>query len=160
VLARTSTEDKNRALMAVARALRERAGDIFAANRTDLDIARPLVEAGRMADSLYHRLKLDEAKLAGIIAGIEQVAVLEDPIGKVTYAVELDEGLRLYRVNCPIGVVGVVFESRPDALTQIASLCLKSGNGVLLKGGREAEHSNRVLFEVIQSAASKAGLPN
>ena len=159
VLARTSTEDKNRALMAVAGALRERARDIFAANRTDLDIARPQVEAGRLADSLYHRLKLDEAKLAGIIAGIEQVAVLEDPIGKVTYAVELDEGLRPYRVNCPIGVVGVVFESRPDALTQIASLCLKSGNGVLLKGGSEAEHSNRVLFEVIQGAAASSGLP-
>jgi len=159
VLARTSTEEKNHALMTVSRALRENAADIFAANRKDLEIARPLVESGQMADSLYRRLKLDDAKLSDIIAGIEQVAGLEDPIGKVTYAVELDEGLRLYRVNCPIGVVGVVFESRPDALTQIASLCLKSGNGVILKGGREAEHSNRVLFEVIQSAASKAGLP-
>jgi glutamate-5-semialdehyde dehydrogenase len=159
VLARTTTKEKDHALITIARALRENAGDIFAANRKDLDIARPLVEAGQMAESLYRRLKLDEAKLVDIIAGIEQVAALEDPIGKVTYAAELDEGLRLYRVNCPIGVVGVVFESRPDALTQIASLCLKSGNGVLLKGGREAEHSNRVLFEVIQSAAASAGLP-
>ena len=159
VLARTTTKEKDLALITIARSLREKAGEILAANRKDLDIARPFVEGGQMADSLYRRLKLDEAKLADIIVGIEQVAALEDPIGKVTYAVELDEGLRLYRVNCPIGVVGVVFESRPDALTQIASLCLKSGNGVLLKGGREAEHSNRALFEVIQSAAASAGLP-
>ena len=160
VLARTTTKEKNGALMAVARSLRDHAGDIFAANRKDLEIARPMVESGEMAESLYRRLKLDEAKLTDIIAGFEQVTALEDPIGKVTYAVELDEGLRLYRVNCPIGVVGVVFESRPDALTQIASLCLKSGNGVLLKGGREADHSNRVLFEIIQSAAASAGLPS
>jgi glutamate-5-semialdehyde dehydrogenase len=159
VLARTPTEGKNRALLAVAAGIRKHCEQIFSANRKDLDAMRLLVEAGEMAESLWRRLKIDEAKLAEIVAGIEQVAALEDPIGKVTYAVELDEGLRLYRVNCPIGVVGVVFESRPDALTQISALCLKSGNGVLLKGGKEAEHSNRILFEIIQSAASGEGLP-
>jgi glutamate-5-semialdehyde dehydrogenase len=159
LLARTPTDIKNRALLAVAEAIRTRAQEIIFANRKDLEDARSLVEAGEMADSVRRRLKLDETKLAEIVAGIEQVAALEDPIGKVTFAVELDEGLRLYRVNCPIGVVGVVFESRPDALTQIAALCLKSGNGVLLKGGKEAEHSNRVLFDLIQTAAAGAGLP-
>ncbi|HXG64078.1 MAG TPA: glutamate-5-semialdehyde dehydrogenase [Blastocatellia bacterium] len=158
-LARFSTEEKNHALRNIARRLNERAEEILAANRQDLDAARPLVESGRMAESLYRRLKLDEAKLRDMISGIEQVAALADPVGGITLATELDEGLRLYRVNCPIGVVGVIFESRPDALTQIASLCLKSANAVLLKGGREAENSNRVLFATAQSAAVEAGVP-
>lgn len=156
-LARLSTADKNRALVEIARAIAANADAIFAANHKDLDAAKPLVEAGEMADALYRRLKLDDGKLRDIVAGVEQVAALEDPIGKVTYATELDDGLRLYRVNCPIGVVGVIFESRPDALVQITSLCFKSSNAVLLKGGREAQHSNRVLFEIIQKAAAGAG---
>jgi glutamate-5-semialdehyde dehydrogenase len=112
-----------------------------------------------MPDSLYRRLKLDEAKVRDLVAGVEQVAALEDPLGRVTLATELDEGLELCRVTCPIGVVGVVFESRPDALVQIASLAIKSGNAVLLKGGREAEHSNRALFEIFASAAASEGVP-
>ena len=159
VLARVSTEEKNRALTLVARAIEANAEKVFGANGKDLDAARPRVETGEMAESLYRRLKLDKGKLRDIVAGIEQVAALEDPVGQVTLATELDEGLRLYRVNCPVGVVGVVFESRPDALTQVSSLCLKSGNAVLLKGGREAEHSNRALFEIIQTAITDAGLP-
>ena len=158
-LARVSTGEKNRALTEVARAVEACAKEIVEANRLDLDAAKPRVETGEMAESLYRRLKLDGRKLRDIVAGIEQVAALEDPVGKVTLATELDEGLRLYRVNCPVGVVGVVFESRPDALAQISALGLKSGNAVLLKGGREAEHSNRALFEVIKRAATGAGLP-
>jgi glutamate-5-semialdehyde dehydrogenase len=158
-LARLSTDQKNDALSAIARAVSERAEQILAANKKDLDAARPLVEAGQMPEPLYRRLKLDEAKLRDIVAGVEQVAALDDPVGKITLATELDEGLRLYRVNCPIGVIGVVFESRPDALTQIASLCLKSGNAALLKGGREAERSNRAIFEIIHAAAVGAGVP-
>jgi glutamate-5-semialdehyde dehydrogenase len=158
-LARISSEDKNRALLMIAEAVGRQAGEILAANRLDIDAARLLVEAGQMAESLYRRLKLDERKLDEIIAGIRQVAALHDPVGKVTLARELDLGLRLYRINCPLGVIGVIFESRPDALTQIASLCVKSGNSVLLKGGREAEHSNRALFDVIKNAAVRAGLP-
>ena len=158
-LARLTTDQKNGALRAMAKAVSERAEEILAANKKDLDAARPLVEAGQMAEPLYRRLKLDEAKLRDIVVGIEQVAALDDPVGKVTLATELDEGLRLYRVNCPIGVIGVVFESRPDALTQIASLCLKSGNAALLKGGREAERSNRTIFGIIYAAAVRAGVP-
>jgi glutamate-5-semialdehyde dehydrogenase len=158
-LARMSAEEKNRALLEIAHQIDGRAEEILSANRRDLDAARMMVEAGEMADALYNRLEIDEAKLCDMAAGIRQVAALEDPVGKNTLATELDDGLRLYRVNCPIGVIGVIFESRPDALAQIASLCLKSGNAVLLKGGREAEHSNRALFEIIQSAASSAGVP-
>src|SRR5437868_10501291 len=159
VLARLTDIEKNAALVLIAERIKERASEILAANKKDVDAARLLVETGEMAEALFGRLKLDEAKLADIIKGIEQVAALEDPVGKITLATELDEDLRLYRVNCPIGVVGVIFESRPDALVQITALCLKSGNAVLLKGGREAVHSNRALFEIIQAAASHAGLP-
>ena len=158
-LARLTTEEKNRALAQIARALESQAQEIFTANRRDLDAARPIVEAGEMAESLYRRLILDEAKLRDMVAGVRQVVALDDPVGEITYAMELDENLRLYRVNCPIGVVGVIFESRPDALVQITALCFKSGNAVLLKGGREAEHSNRALFEIIQAAAASAALP-
>jgi glutamate-5-semialdehyde dehydrogenase len=158
-LARLSAEEKDRALRAIARRIADHADEVLAANARDLDAARPLVEAGRMAGALFSRLKLDAAKLRDIVSGIEQVAALEDPVGKVTLATELDEGLELYRVTCPIGVVGVVFESRPDALTQIASLCLKSGNAVILKGGREAEHSNRALFDLLAAAAAESGVP-
>jgi glutamate-5-semialdehyde dehydrogenase len=158
-LSRLSAEEKNTALVSVARRMEERAEAIFAANSDDLERARPLVEAGEMAESIYRRLKLDDAKLRDIVSGILQVSALEDPVGKITLATELDEGLRLYRVSCPIGVIGVIFESRPDALTQIASLALKSGNAVLLKGGREAERSNRVLFDIFREASGLAGVP-
>jgi glutamate-5-semialdehyde dehydrogenase len=159
LLARLTSEEKNRALLFIAERILERGEEILAANKKDVDAARPSVEAGRLAEALFRRLKLDEAKLADIVTGVKQVAALEDPVGRVTLATELDEGLRLYRVNCPLGVVGVIFESRPDALAQIATLCLKSGNSVLLKGGREALHSNRALFEAIQSAVIEKGLP-
>jgi glutamate-5-semialdehyde dehydrogenase len=158
-LARLTTTEKNQALAAIAREIGAQAETILAANKKDLDAAARMVEAGEMAEAAYRRLKLDQAKLREIVAAIEQVAQLEDPVGKITRAIELDEGLCLYRVNCPIGVIGVVFESRPDALTQIAALAIKSSNAVLLKGGREAEHSNRALFLAIQTAATHSGIP-
>jgi glutamate-5-semialdehyde dehydrogenase len=158
-LARLSTEEKNHALLAIAREIGEQTERILAANKNDLDAAAARVAASEMSEAAYRRLKLDEAKVREIVSGIEQVAGLEDPVGKITLATELDDGFRLYRVNCPIGVIGVVFESRPDALTQIAGLAIKSSNAVLLKGGREAEHSNRALFGAVQTAASRSGIP-
>ena len=158
-LARLSTEEKNHALLAIARDIGEQKERILAANKKDLDAAAAMVAASEMSEAAYRRLKLDEAKVREIVSGIEQVAGLEDPVGKITLATELDDGLCLYRVNCPIGVIGVVFESRPDALTQIAGLAIKSSNAVLLKGGREAEHSNRALFDAVQSAALRSGIP-
>lgn len=159
ILARLSREQKDRALERIAHEITSGADRVLSANNKDLETARPQVASGEMADSLFHRLKLDQSKLRDIVNGVEQVASLADPVGKVTYAVELDDGLILSRVNCPIGVVGVIFESRPDALVQIAALCLKSGNAVILKGGREAEHSNAALFEIIKAAACSADIP-
>jgi len=159
VLAQLSGEQKNKALLAVASAISQRREQILAANRQDLLAAKLLVESGRISAVLYDRLKLDDAKLNDMVTGIQQVAAMGDPIGRVTLATELDENLTLYRVTCPIGVIGVIFESRPDALVQISSLCLKSGNAILLKGGSEAENSNRALFNVIHSSAVDDGIP-
>jgi len=158
-MARLSTEEKNRALHDIAIGLAKNQDRILEANLRDLESARVELRSGRMSESLYHRLELDKTKVSGIIAGVNQVQALEDPVGKATLATELDEGLELYRVNCPIGVIGVIFESRPDALVQISALALKSGNSVLLKGGSEAENSNRALFACIHYAAVGAGIP-
>lgn len=155
-LAAAGTELKNKALKEIAAALLDRKDEIVKANREDLD--RSTKE--NLAAPLLKRLKFDEAKLTDVIAGIESLAGLEDPIGKTLLSTELDEGLELYRVSCPIGVIGIIFESRPDALVQISTLCLKSGNAVLLKGGSEARETNRILAEVIAGATLKAGLPS
>jgi len=146
---------RNAALLAMAKQLRNHQDDIFAANEADL------AQAGMdsLAAPLLKRLTFQEEKLASVIAGLEALAALPDPIGQTTYARELTEGLKLYRVACPIGVIGVIFESRPDALVQIASLALKSGNAVLLKGGREALRTNQALCNCLRQAAEEAGLP-
>ena len=151
-LSQTGETDRDNALEAIARAIEADENKILDANARDLEAAHGL------APALAKRLKVDAAKLRGeIIPGVRSVKSQEDPIGKTQAATELDEGLILYRVTVPIGVIGVIFESRPDALVQIASLCLKSGNAVMLKGGSEALHTNRALSEVMQAAT--AGLP-
>lgn len=154
-LAASPCEVRNRALLAVADALEEGRRAIFDANALDLEAAK---EEGLAAPSLK-RLKFDEGKLRDVCAGLRSLAAMEDPIGHEQLRTELAQGLVLSRVSCPIGVVGVIFESRPDALVQIAGLCLKSGNAVLLKGGREARHSNAALFEIMKTASEAAGLP-
>lgn len=155
-LAACSSEEKNQALRAIGEALQGQASRIIEANRQDLVAA----EAGHLAAPLSKRLKFDEKKLAGVVAGIESLIRLPDPVGVTLAATELDQGLELYRVSCPIGVIGVIFESRPDALVQISTLCLKSGNAVLLKGGSEAINTNRVLADVIRGAGEAAGIPH
>jgi glutamate-5-semialdehyde dehydrogenase len=154
-LAAAKTETKNAALTAIAKALDQRRADILAANQQDLAEA----EKTGLAAPLLKRLKFDEAKLADVCAGIHSLIGLDDPVGRTLSAVELDTGLELYRVSCPIGVIGVVFESRPDALVQISTLCLKSGDAVLLKGGSEAAQTNRILAEIIAEASQSADLP-
>jgi len=116
-------------------------------------------EEANLAAPLLKRLRFDAAKLADVCAGIHSLIGLDDPVGRTLSAVELDTGLELYKVSCPIGVIGVVFESRPDALVQISTLCLKSGDAVLLKGGSEAAQTNRILAEIIAQASEEAGLP-
>jgi len=154
-LSAADTELKNRALQAIASALQANGDDILRANRKDLAQAAAVDLAG----PLLKRLKFDEKKMADVIDGIHSLISLPDPVGTTTRATELDVGLELYQVTCPIGVIGVIFESRPDALVQISTLCLKSGNAVLLKGGSEALHTNRALASTIQEATEQTGIP-
>lgn len=146
---------KNDALVGMKQALRKGAKTIFEANRADLDAATQ----DNLSAPLLKRLKFDETKLDQVIAGIDALIGLPDPAGKILEARKLDEGLNLYRVSCPIGVIGMIFESRPDALVQIASLALKSGNGLLLKGGSEALRTNRALASLIAEGSVASGAP-
>ncbi|MDR2963396.1 MAG: glutamate-5-semialdehyde dehydrogenase [Bacteroidales bacterium] len=153
-LAATPTNIKQTALERIAQRLQEHAGEIAAANAKDL--ARS--EAENLATPLLKRLKFDEAKVADVVQGIRSLITLPEPVGETLMSTELDKGLELYKVSCPIGVIGVIFESRPDALVQISTLCLKSGNAVLLKGGSEALETNRVLARIIAQASAEAGI--
>jgi len=154
-LAAAGTDVKNNALAKIGKALKQHSAEIVSANKEDLVTA----EKNNLAGPLLKRLKFDEGKIADVCAGIDSLIEIDDPVGKTITATELDKGLELYKVTCPIGVIGVVFESRPDALVQISTLCLKSGNAVLLKGGSEAAKTNRILAETISEASEKAGLP-
>jgi glutamate-5-semialdehyde dehydrogenase len=155
LMAPLSSEIKNNALAAVAEALKANSAKIIAENELDLADATK----DNVSDPLVKRLKFDKSKIADVCVGIESLIKLDEPVGKTLEARELDKGLELYKVSCPIGVIGVIFESRPDALVQISTLCLKSGNGALLKGGSEAKRTNRILADVISEASVKAGLP-
>ncbi len=154
-MALLNSDTKNKALEAVASALLADSKKIFEANEADLTRS----EREGLEGPLMKRLRFDEHKLTDVVDGIRSLIGLEDPVGKIKLHTTLDDGLELYRVTSPIGVIGVIFESRPDALVQIATLCLKSGNSVFLKGGREAIETNRVLFETIRDASVEAGVP-
>ncbi|MBR2294560.1 MAG: glutamate-5-semialdehyde dehydrogenase [Clostridiales bacterium] len=148
-------QTKNDALANISRALTDSSAKIFSANGQDLSKA----QEDNLSGPLLKRLKFDDHKLSDVTMGIKGLISLEDPVGKKLLHTTLDEGLDLYRITCPIGVIGVVFESRPDALVQIATLCVKSGNAVFLKGGREANNTNKVLADIIYNAGTEAGLP-
>ena len=147
---------KNKALDAIAKALMHHQEKILKANQSDIKNA----EQENLPAPLLKRLKFDTAKIQEAIEGLESLRQLPDPVGTTLSALELDKGLNLYKVSCPIGVIGVIFESRPDALVQISSLCLKSGNAVLLKGGTEAARTNRILADIISEATLQAGIPH
>ena len=153
-LAPLTNEVRNRALAAMADAIDENSGAILDSNAQDVTAAEPLVASGEMSEPLLRRLELGERKVAQMADSVRAVAALSDPLGVARMATLLDEELTLRRVTCPLGVVAAVFESRPDALVQIASLCLKSGNAAILKGGREAAHTNRFVCELLRDAAS------
>lgn len=158
-LSATDTATKNKALSAMADALDRNREKILEANAEDMDAAARMMEAGKISASMVKRLQVDDGKITGMIAGVRDVAYLEDPVWETVSTIDLDDGLELYQVRCPIGVVGVIFESRPDVVPQIMSLCLKSGNAVAFKGGSEAASSNRALFEILSEAAASAGIP-
>lgn len=154
-LAGVSGEIKNRALAAIARFLDENRAKIITANQADLERA----QKENLSAPLLKRLKFDDAKIDEAISGLKSLMALPDPVGATQNAMELDKGLELFKVTCPIGVIGIVFESRPDALVQISCLCLKSGNAVLMKGGSEAAATNRILTDLIHKASLDAGIP-
>ncbi|MBE0524080.1 MAG: glutamate-5-semialdehyde dehydrogenase [Methanosarcinales archaeon] len=159
-LASVSGATKNRALTAMVSALDSNRDKIILANKKDLEAAKKLEEARKLSNALVKRLKVDDIKIDEMIAGIKDVIKFEDPVGKTLSALELDSGLELYQISCPIGLIGVIFESRPDVVPQIMSLCLKSGNATIFKGGSEAAHSNRTIFDVLVDATeSIEGMP-
>jgi len=158
-LASLSSDVKDAALNAMADALDKNRENILKANSEDMKKAEKLLKKGEMTQALVDRLKISDVKIDGMISGIKDVVRLKDPVGETMSALELDDGLVLYQVRCPIGLLGVIFESRPDVVPQIMSLCLKSGNAVIFKGGSEAAASNKALFKILQDAAASKGVP-
>ena len=153
-LAALDSKTRHEALLAIAKGLKDHKNEILAANQMDLKRS----EKEGLDKPLLKRLVFDEDTINSVIEGIHSLVDLADPLGATRLATELDQGLDLYRVTCPIGVIGVIFESRPDAFVQIATLCLKSGNAVLLKGGSEALETNRLLSHIIKTSA--VGVPS
>ncbi len=154
-MASLSLATRHAALIAISDALKSESETIFAANKRDFEDAL----LNGVAGPLLSRLKFDEHKLEEVISGIDSLLRLPDPLFRTLLSRQLDTRLILNKVTCPIGVIGVIFESRPDALVQIATLCLKSGNCCILKGGSEAVNTNRALFEIISKAAVHTGAP-
>jgi len=155
VLATLSAEARNEALLAAAEAIAESKERILAANALDCRAAESAVAAGKMSAPMLARLRVNERGVAQMAAQVRGVAGLPDPLGRRLAATELDHGLVLYKESCPLGVVGIVFESRPEVVPQVASLALKSGNALLLKGGSEAAHSNEALVSIWRDALGR-----
>jgi glutamate-5-semialdehyde dehydrogenase len=149
-------EFRNKTLELMAMKISRKKEEIFAANVRDLKKAKSLMKKGEISAATYGRLELSENKMRDMLEGIYDVANLPDPIGKVPlWSKKLDDGLILEKVSCPIGVIGVIFEARPDVISQISALAIKSGNTVLLKGGKESSETNLTIFEAIQKALPK-----
>ncbi len=158
-LSALDTSVKDAALSAMADALDRNRERILSANAKDMESAEESEKRGELSKSLVKRLMVTDSKIDGMIDGIKDVISLKDPVGETMSTLEMDEGLTLYQIRCPIGVIGVIFESRPDVVPQIMSLCLKSGNAVIFKGGMEASNSNEELFNILSEAAYGAGVP-
>lgn len=155
-MAATTLEERNSALENISKALIANKERIIKANEADLLKA----EKDGLLAPVLKRLKFNEDKINDVVSGIKELISLSDPLGKMQMKRELDSDLLLVRESCPIGVIGVIFESRPDAMVQISTLCIKSGNCAILKGGSEAMNTNREIFSVIYNAAIEAGMPD
>ncbi len=155
VLANIGTERKNRALAAAADAIRARSAEILAANAADLEAAR----AKKLTAALLDRLQLDDRRIEAMSRGIEEIVELPDPIGTVAAEWDRPNGLRIQRVRVPLGVIGIIYESRPNVTADAGSLCLKSGNAVILRGGSESARSSRAIHECLVAGLRAAGLP-
>lgn len=148
-LANLSSDVKNAALEAVANSIENSKQKIMDANQIDLIEAQKLVDSGEISQATFGRLKLDDNKMRDMISGIRDVMKLEDPINKLLLERELDDGLNLYKISCPIGVLGIIFEARPDVISQISALAIKSANAVILKGGKESVNTNKEVYRAI-----------
>lgn len=155
LLMTASTEKKNSALFSIAQALKENAGAILEANAIDIENAK---KAG-MKSALIDRLSLDEKRVFSVASGVKEVALLDDPVGKILSGTVRPNGLVIEKVSVPLGVIAVIFEARPNVTADAAALCLKSGNSVILRGGKEAFHSNKAIADIMRAAVEKAGLP-
>lgn len=154
-LAALPSSIKNKALEEMAKAISNNRNLILEANKKDIKDA----EKAGISSSLIERLKVNNQKINEMVNGIKSVVKLEDPVGKTIHSIELDKNLELFQVTVPIGVIGAIFESRPDAIPQIVSLCIKSGNSVILKGGSEAKNTNKAIFNLLANAANKNKMP-
>ncbi|MBQ3915087.1 MAG: aldehyde dehydrogenase family protein, partial [Ruminococcus sp.] len=150
-----STAVKNAALAAISKALTDNTDKIIAENAKDLAAAK---ENG-MSESMQDRLKLDKARIEGMAKGVDQLIALTDPVGQVIDGFTRPNGLRITKTRVPLGVIGIIFESRPNVTVDAAALCLKAGNAVILKGGKEAINSNICLGSIMREAVESAGLP-
>ncbi|KAG0168081.1 hypothetical protein DFQ28_005485 [Apophysomyces sp. BC1034] len=155
-----TNDQKNEALLRIKQVLAERRAEIFAANEQDKKAAEEQVKAGKLSASLFKRLDICQGdKFDTILSGVSDITTLPDPTKKVTLATKLDHDLELYRVSVPVGVLLTIFEARPEVVVNISCLALKSGNAVILKGGKEATHTNAVLAKVIQDALATTQIP-
>ncbi len=154
-LSQLSNPQRNEALFSIAEMIRRRKNDILTANMEDIQTGKEL----GLSESLLDRLKLTPERLESIAAGVEKVATLPDPIGEEFDSRVLDNGLRISKRRIPIGVIGVIYEARPNVTADIAALCIKSGNAAILRGGKEARRSNRALADVVAAGCAAAGLP-
>ncbi|MDE7097545.1 MAG: glutamate-5-semialdehyde dehydrogenase [Ruminococcus sp.] len=155
IIAGASTKVKNEALSAISKALTENAQLIIAENAKDLQAAKE----NNMSQAMQDRLKLDENRIAGMAKGVDELIALNDPIGQIIDGFERPNGLRITKKRVPLGVIGIIFESRPNVTVDAAALCLKAGNAVILKGGKEAINSNICLVKIMRDALKKCGLP-
>jgi len=158
-LATCSAEQRDTAIRAAAQLIEQQHFQLLQTNRQDLDAAHRLLDSGEITSATFERLRLTDKKLAEMIHSMLAVADLPDPVGRVLQRTELDRGLVLDKVTCPLGVLAVIFEARPDAVTQISALALKSANAVILKAGREVERTAAALVEIIAQSLAQNGLP-
>lgn len=154
-LAQVTSEDKNRALEYIAKALVDNKNGIIEANKKDLENGK----ANGLNAGLLDRLMLDESRIEGIADGVKQVAALPEPCGKTVYEYEKENGLKIKKITVPMGVIGIIYEARPNVTADAAALCLKSSNAVILRGGKEAINSNLEITRIMQEALDKAGFP-
>ena len=136
----------------IAESLEAHKSEVFDANKQDMVEAKALLDSGEISQAIYNRLKLDENKMRDMIQGLIDISKLPDPVNKKLMERELDEGLVLTKVSCPIGVLGIIFEARPDVISQISALAIKSSNAVILKGGKESTNTNKAILGIINSA--------